>query len=289
MSSISISRFSASSQASSRLSWELYCDGMNTPVTFSFPTASTATAATREESMPPERPMTAALNPAFRVHDCALAVKDQFVLSAYRVDVDDKYIVFSRPQGKHLCSFPALALVIGRCVDRHDGLCAGERLQTGRAVGKPDVLAHVYADVHAFDAQHGITIAGLEVTILVEHAIVRQKHLMVNISELAVVQDRRRVIDVFVRVHEPDNGGDPRGRLRDLPERAKVVFHELRLEHKVFGRIAGHGQFGKRDDICAELPGAHYILDDLVPVAREVAERGIDLGHGDTDGTHVTP
>ena len=40
-----------------------YRDGMATPWTCSGPTASTATAATSEESIPPDRPMTASLNP----------------------------------------------------------------------------------------------------------------------------------------------------------------------------------------------------------------------------------
>ena len=39
---------------------------MVTPVTFSGPSASTAMAATSEESMPPERPMTTCLKPFLR-------------------------------------------------------------------------------------------------------------------------------------------------------------------------------------------------------------------------------
>ncbi len=40
-----------------------YRDGMVTPWTCSGPRASTATAATRDESMPPDSPMTASVNP----------------------------------------------------------------------------------------------------------------------------------------------------------------------------------------------------------------------------------
>ncbi|CAM5316410.1 hypothetical protein SFUMM280S_03806 [Streptomyces fumanus] len=47
----------ASSAASSLECSEEYFDGMETPYTFSAPTASQARAATREESMPPERPI----------------------------------------------------------------------------------------------------------------------------------------------------------------------------------------------------------------------------------------
>ena len=47
-------RLSASAIASSRLPSDEYRDGMETPTTFSAPSASTATAATRLESMPPD-------------------------------------------------------------------------------------------------------------------------------------------------------------------------------------------------------------------------------------------
>ena len=54
----SIPRFSARVSASSKLSLDEYLVGMNTPNTFSFPSASFAITATRAESIPPEIPMT---------------------------------------------------------------------------------------------------------------------------------------------------------------------------------------------------------------------------------------
>ena len=56
----------ASRWASRRVPADEYADGIPTPATFSRPSASTATAATSDESMPPERPMTTRLNPFFR-------------------------------------------------------------------------------------------------------------------------------------------------------------------------------------------------------------------------------
>jgi pyruvate,water dikinase len=43
-----------------------YGDGMVTPLTFSLPSASTAMAATSEESIPPDSPITTCLNPFLR-------------------------------------------------------------------------------------------------------------------------------------------------------------------------------------------------------------------------------
>ena len=51
----------------SHLPLEEYREGMATPITFDFPRASTAMAATRLESSPPERPINTFLKPFFRM------------------------------------------------------------------------------------------------------------------------------------------------------------------------------------------------------------------------------
>ena len=61
----SIPRFSASSLASSKLSFEENLDGMNTPRTLSLPRASTAKQAVSEESIPPDSPITTFSKPFF--------------------------------------------------------------------------------------------------------------------------------------------------------------------------------------------------------------------------------
>ena len=58
---VSMPRFSASSSASVTLPSLEYRDGMSTPVTRSGPSASTAIAATSDESIPPDSPMSTSL------------------------------------------------------------------------------------------------------------------------------------------------------------------------------------------------------------------------------------
>ena len=53
----SILRFSANDLASRRDSFELYLDGIATPITFLEPRASTATVAVNAESIPPDSPI----------------------------------------------------------------------------------------------------------------------------------------------------------------------------------------------------------------------------------------
>jgi hypothetical protein len=62
---LSISRFFTTARASVLLVSEVYRLGMRTPVTFSGPRARAATAAPREESIPPESPNTAREKPFF--------------------------------------------------------------------------------------------------------------------------------------------------------------------------------------------------------------------------------
>ncbi len=60
---ISMPKLADSLSESVTLASELYLEGIETPYTFSFPIASTATAATRAESMPPLSPIATFLNP----------------------------------------------------------------------------------------------------------------------------------------------------------------------------------------------------------------------------------
>ena len=59
-------RFAARARASATEPSDEYGDGIPSPVTFSLPRASTASAATSAESIPPERPRTAERKPHLR-------------------------------------------------------------------------------------------------------------------------------------------------------------------------------------------------------------------------------
>ena len=225
--------------------------------------------------------------PAVPVDDHALSVEYQLVLSADSVGVGNDDPALLRPFGDHGPSFFSLALMERRCVDVHDHFSACKRLYKGRPFGIPDVLTDVDADGDALDRDGVAAVARFEVPVFVEHAVVRQEDLLVGIDMLPAVQDRSGVIQVFVpAVDETDDGRDSSGRPRDLFERAQIVLHELRLQDQVLGWIAGHGQFGKGDDISAELFRAVDIIDDLVPVPLEVAHNRVDLCHGYADSSH---
>ena len=65
-------------------------------------------------------------------------------------------------------------------------------------------------------------IAGTEVTLLVEDAVVGQVHLAVDAGHRAVVGDGGGVVDVLAGVDEADDRGDPARRLDDTVERGEI-------------------------------------------------------------------
>ena len=69
----------------------------------------------------------------------------------------------------------------------------------------------------------------------------------------------------------------------------KVVFNELGFEHEVLGWVAGNGKLGECDNVGILFFRAVNIVDDLVTVASEVADRRVYLGHGNADCSHETP
>ena len=227
------------------------------------------------------------------VEDHAAAIEDQLVLAADEIDVADEDALVGGAGGEELVAVLRLAGVERRAVDIHDHLGAGLGLQDGGADGAPDVLADVHADPRAAfppaDNVDGRLIAGTEVTLLVEDAVVGQVHLAVDADHRAVVGDGGRVVDVLVGVDEADDRGDSARRLDDTVEGGEVGSEELLLEEQVFRGIAGRGELGESDEIGADRLRLLDGLDGLGGVAVEVADGGIDLGERHPKGVHLRP
>ncbi len=169
--------------------------------------------------------------------------------------------------------------------------CVGER-----AVGAPDVLADADADVHAADdVQLEVLVARREVAGLVEHGVVRQVALAVGADHLAAGAHGGGVEQILVGVDVADDGGAAAGVLGELAERGFGVLDELRLQHEVLGRIAGDRQLGECHDVATGRLGLVVGGEQLLDVAGEVADSGVELGerhpqHGhDSDVTRPSP
>ena len=78
----------------------------------------------------------------------------------------------------------------------------------------------------------------------------------------------------------------PRDGIDDALQGGLVVADEGLAQEQVLGRVAGDGQLREGDDVGAEVAGAVGVVDDLVGVALEVADGGVDLGEGYSEGVH---
>ena len=165
--------------------------------------------------------------------------------------------------------------------------------------GHPQVLAHREADPRLAEVEHRAPVAGLEVALLVGHAVVPQPRLAVDRADLAAGDHRDRVEDVLRALREADHGDDPVHVAGDRLERLARVAQEVLLEQQVLGRVAGDGQLGREHELGAAVARgldragdprgvALHVADDAVELGEREAERGQRTGHGSHVGSSAT-
>ena len=197
-----------------------------------------------------------------RVEDHAVAVEHELVLPADRVDPGHECSIVGRPSADHRLSRRALSVVVRRTVDVDEHLRTVMGFPRHRARGEPAVFAYGQPDPNPVQLDDRAGVAGLEVALLVEDAVVRQEDLVIDGRDLAVVQERGGVEEITVLVDKPDHGGDVRGGPGDHAELREVVADECRLEDEVLGRIAGDRQLRKADDVGARGARLVHPADD---------------------------
>ena len=220
------------------------------------------------------------------VEDDAAAVEDQLVLSPHHVEKGHADEIVDGASGQHHLAIVRLARVERRAVDRDDQFRTRQGLPARGTARIPDVLTDVHGERDVTAGEHGRFRARLEVSVLVEHAVVRQVLLVIDAGPAAVVQDRGRVEDVVALVDEAHHGGEAAGGAGDLGQRAQVRLDERRLEEQVLGRVAGDRQLGKGHQAAAERARLLETGADLGDVALEVPDRRVDLGEGDPVAAH---
>ena len=209
-----------------------------------------------------------------------MAVEDQLVLAADRVAEREEARVVARAHAQHLLALAVLADVERRRRDVRDQLRAGQR-EIGRGRPRlPHVLADRRADDHVSEAKEIEVVAGSEVPVLVEDAVVREVALAVDAAHLAVCEDEARVEEVGVEIRRADERGHAVGRLRDLLDRVPRGTHETGAEEQVLGRVTGDAELREEHEIGVRVTGSAEPLDDAVCVAVDVADDAIDLSEG---------
>ena len=109
---------------------------------------------------------------------------------------------------EHRLALAALAREVrgGRGVD--DQRRARERLLGRRMARRPDVLADRQPDAEVAEVEHDRVVAGLEVALLVEDAVVRQQRLAVDGMDRPSDEHGERVVDVVGALGEADERDD---------------------------------------------------------------------------------
>src|SRR6266550_2908790 len=161
-----------------------------------------------------------------RVEDDTVAVEDQLVLAAHRVDPGHKGAVVGGAAADHRLAWPALAVVVGRTVDVDQELGAMVCLPSHRAGRKPAVLAHRQTDPDAAHLDDRAAVAWFEIPFLVEDAVVGQENLVKDGLDFTAAEERRRVEYVAFLVDEADDRRDALRRVGDGRQLSDVVAYE---------------------------------------------------------------
>ena len=71
----------------------------------------------------------------------------------------------------------------------------------------PDVFADIDSHMDIVDGKNWRLATRLKIAVLVKNTVVGQIVLMVYSQQLTGVDDRRRIVDVMVAIHEAHHGG----------------------------------------------------------------------------------
>jgi hypothetical protein len=206
-----------------------------------------------------------------------MAVEHELILPPDEIAEGDCGDVVTRTLDQHPFALGALTDVIrgGRDVDQQRG--PGQRLVGGRWPRLPDVLADRQSDQGVAELDQRAAGARLEVALLVEDAVVGQKHLAVDRLDRAAGEHGAGVVDIVGALREADQRDDsPRCR-RDPLQRCPRVSEKMLLEQQIFGRVAGDRQLREQDQLRPRLGRGVESGDDLAFVAQDVAHGRIEL------------
>jgi len=135
--------------------------------------------------------------------------------------------------------------------------------------------------------QHEVAALG-EVAMLVEDAVVGQEVLPVHGPHLAVRADGARVREVALEPRCPDERNEAFRRARDVGERVACRADESRSQEEVLRRVAGYGELREDDEVGLGGARVGEEGDDLLAIAVEVPDDGVQLCERQSQGFRLT-
>src|SRR5262249_38680580 len=142
----------------------------------------------------------------------------------------------------------------------------------------PGVLADVQPEADLADLEDAGAIAGLEITLLVEHGVVRQSLLVIGRRDPSVTHNGSRVVPIaLVEMRMPDHERDPGNLPRHALQGGRALAIEAVSQEQVLGRVAAQRELRGYQQVGAR--GARFcaVFEDLGGVAGEITDDAIDL------------
>src|SRR5690606_866969 len=140
------------------------------------------------------------------------------------------------------------------------------------------------------ERRNGRAHARLEVALLIEHAVIRQRALTVLRDDLPVRDQRGRVVDELALIlgiaeHDAD-AGDVRAHAL---ERRLDAVPEAPVKQQILRRVARQRELWEQNELGAELVArARGGVEHLVRVLVDAADAGIELRERDLHAVHPT-
>src|SRR5262245_27285646 len=125
-----------------------------------------------------------------------------------------------------------------------------------RTVRIPNVLADTDPHRRIAELEYRRCGSRAKVAKLVKDAVVRQKHLVIDEDELAVVDYRGGIEDIVFPIHETDHGSYRGSAGNHALQSRKVRVDELRFQQQVFWGIPSQRQLWKCDNVGVKTSGA---------------------------------
>ena len=132
-------------------------------------------------------------NGTVAIDDERCAIEHQLVLTADPVDVDDRQAGLAGA-GAHLRKTECLLMSVIRRPVRHDDQLGAGRFRERRRGGEPDVLADDRRAPDAVDVEDAGFAVRREITLLVEHGVIRKHRFPIHLRDRTVPNDCHGVV-----------------------------------------------------------------------------------------------
>ena len=168
---------------------------------------------------------------AVLVEDETVAVEHQLILGADQIVIRHDSRVVGCAGAEHTFAPMTLSGMIRRRRNIDDDFGATrKRLKKYGSIRVPNILTNTHTYSRAVHPQDWAGFAGLEVSKLVENAVVRQIHFVIRRDELSILSDGSGIEDVVLPIDKPNDGCDIPCPADDPVQSGEIGIDELRLQ-----------------------------------------------------------